>query len=123
MTTVEVSIGPRAEYQRQKVYVKGDRTGIRVPFVEVSLADSPGRAGPVANAPVRLYDTSGPGSKPEVGLPALRRAWITDRCDVTEYQGRSVLGRDDGRGARRRTDPARPHPAGAGARCGRPGER
>ncbi len=111
MTTVEVSIGPRAEYQRQKVYVKGDRTGIRVPFVEVSLADSPGRAGPVANAPVRLYDTSGPGSKPEVGLPALRRAWITDRCDVTEYQGRSVLGRDDGRGARRRTDPARPHPA------------
>jgi phosphomethylpyrimidine synthase len=111
MTTVEVSIGPRAEYQRQKVYVKGDRAGIRVPFVEVSLSDSPGKAGPVANAPVRLYDTSGPGSEPEVGLHALRRAWITDRCDVTEYQGRSVLGRDDGRGARRRTDPARPHPA------------
>jgi phosphomethylpyrimidine synthase len=111
MTTVEVSIGPRAEYQRQKVYVAGDRAGVRVPFVEVCLSDSPGKAGPVANAPVRLYDTSGPGSEPEVGLPVLRRAWITERSDVAEYQGRSVLGRDDGRGARRRTDPARPHPA------------
>jgi phosphomethylpyrimidine synthase len=111
MTTVDVSIGARADHHRRKVYVEGDRAGVRVPWVEVSLSDSPGKAGPVGNAPVLLYDTSGSGSVPEVGLPALRHPWITDRSDVTEYQGRLVGRRDDGRGALRRSDSARSHPA------------
>ncbi len=111
MTSVEVSVGQRADHRRHKVYVEGDRAGIRVPFVEVSLSDSPGKAGPVANPPVWLYDTSGPGSVPDEGLPALRQAWIADRSDVTEYEGRSVDRRDDGRGAMRRPDSPRPHPA------------
>jgi phosphomethylpyrimidine synthase len=113
MTTVDVSIGQRADHHRRKVYVEGDRAGVRVPWVEVTLSDSPGKAGPVSNAPVRLYDSSGPGSVPEVGLPALRHPWITDRSDVTQYEGRLVGRRDDGRGAYRRSDPARPHPAPA----------
>lgn len=41
--------------------------GIRVPYVEVVLeASSDGELNP----PVRLYDTSEPGSEPTVGLPA-----------------------------------------------------
>ena len=52
---------------RRKVYVDGPRADIRVPFTEVPLAGD--------NEPVRLYDTSGPGSDPEAGLPPLRRPW------------------------------------------------
>jgi phosphomethylpyrimidine synthase len=111
MTSVEVSVGQRVDHRRHKVYVEGERSGIRVPFIEVSLSDSPGKTGPVANPPVRLYDTSGPGSVPDEGLPPLRQAWIADRSDVAEYEGRSVDRRDDGRGAMRRPDSLRPHPA------------
>ena len=73
---------------RRKVYVDGPR-GVRVPFAEVALAPP--------NAPVRLYDTSGPGSDPAVGLPALRRPWVVGRRDVEEYEGRAGQRRDDGR--------------------------
>jgi phosphomethylpyrimidine synthase len=77
---------------RQKVYVDaGD--GIAVPFVEVA------QTAPLP--PVRLYDTSGPGADPSVGLPPLRRGWITARGDVEEYDGRPVSARDDGRAAGR----------------------
>ena len=46
---------------RRKVYVEGSRPDIRVPFAEVELSGG--------NPPVRLYDTSGPGSDPD-GRPA-----------------------------------------------------
>ncbi len=88
-------------HNRAKVYVDGP-DGVRVPFVEVSLSDSPGREGDTPNEPVRLYDTSGPGSVPTVGLPPLRRPWVTARGDVSEYEGRPVNRRDDGRAAVRR---------------------
>jgi phosphomethylpyrimidine synthase len=52
---------------RRKVYVEGSRPDLRVPFNEVVLGDG--------NAPVRLYDTSGPGSDPAAGLPPLRESW------------------------------------------------
>ena len=65
-------------HNRSKVYVDGPG-GVRVPFVEVALADSPGREGTTPNDPIRLYDTSGPGSVPTVGLPPLRRPWVTAR--------------------------------------------
>jgi phosphomethylpyrimidine synthase len=39
------------------------------------------------NPPVRLYDTSGPGSEPEVGLPPLRGPWIAERGDVAPVRG------------------------------------
>ena len=45
---------------RRKVYVEGSRPDLRVPFAEIGLTGD--------NPPVRLYDTSGPGSDPEVGL-------------------------------------------------------
>src|SRR5215212_1364007 len=71
---------------RRKVYVDG------VPFTEVSLTDG---------SSIRLYDTSGPGSEPTAGLPALRRDWILGRGDVEEYDGRRPTPRDDGRSAAR----------------------
>jgi phosphomethylpyrimidine synthase len=78
---------------RRKVYVDGPR-GIQVPFAEVEL-EAP-------NPPVRLYDTSGPGSDVTQGLPGLRSPWITARDDVEEYEGRVVQIRDDGRAVTRR---------------------
>ena len=88
---------------RSKVHFEGSR-GVRVPFTEVSLTDSPG-GGP--NPPFRLYDSSGPGSDPEAGLPPLRLPWIRDRDDVEAYAGRPTTLRDDGRGATRRGGPNR----------------
>jgi phosphomethylpyrimidine synthase len=102
-------------HNRRKVYVDGTG-GVRVPFVEVSLSDSPARNGASPNRPVRLYDTSGPGSVPTEGLPPLRGPWIAGRGDVEAYEGRPVNRRDDGRAAVRRgsdADRAFPH-AGAG---------
>jgi len=102
---------------RRKVYVEGSvplvavgppgpagagdpkTATIRIPFTEVLLGDSPGLDAPVPNEPLRLYDTSGPGSSPEEGLPALREDWIRARGDVSEVDGRVVQLRDDGRGA------------------------
>ncbi|GAB3953176.1 hypothetical protein GCM10027614_58180 [Micromonospora vulcania] len=46
-------------HARGKVYVEGSRPDVRVPFAEVALTGD--------HPPVRLYDTSGPGSDPEVG--------------------------------------------------------
>src|SRR3954447_24144969 len=77
---------------RRKVY-RDIAPGVRVPFTEVSLSDSPTGE---ANAPVLLYDTSGPGSDPRVGLPTLRRHWILERGDVEEVLGRAVTPADNG---------------------------
>ena len=93
-------------HNRRKVYVDGP-DGVRVPFTEVSLSDSPAADGATPNPPVRLYDTSGPGSVPTVGLPPLRAPWIAARADVASYPGRPVNRRDDGRAAVRRDDAGR----------------
>ena len=74
---------------RRKTYTTGARPDVRVPVCEVTL-DPP-------NEPVRLYDTSGPGSDPRVGLDPLRSGWIHERGDVEHYAGRVATLRDDGR--------------------------
>ena len=74
---------------RHKTYTTGARPDVRVPVCEVTL-DPP-------NEPVRLYDTSGPGSDPRVGLDPLRSGWIHERGDVEHYAGRVATLRDDGR--------------------------
>ena len=84
---------------RRRIYQVGPED-VSVPFQEVTLSASPGRDGEhVANSPVLLYDTAGPGSDPTVGLPTLRREWILARGDVEEVVGRSPQARDDGRSA------------------------
>jgi phosphomethylpyrimidine synthase len=47
-----------------------------------------------------IYDTSGPGSEPTVGLPTLRAQWIEARNDTEVVQGRTIQARDDGRGTK-----------------------
>ncbi|MCK9909497.1 hypothetical protein MXD81_10175, partial [Microbacteriaceae bacterium K1510] len=86
----------------QKVYVKGSRGDIQVPMREISLQPTSGRYGDEPNAPVRVYDTSGPYTDPSAtidirrGLPELRKNWIQERGDVEEYEGRTVKPEDDG---------------------------
>ncbi|MBC9823001.1 phosphomethylpyrimidine synthase ThiC [Terrabacter sp. MAHUQ-38] len=79
---------------RRKVHVPSAANGIPVPFTEVTLSGG--------NPPFRLYDTSGPGSEPEAGLPPLRAEWIAARGDVETYVGRERRLEDDGRSAQRR---------------------
>jgi phosphomethylpyrimidine synthase len=86
-------------HARRRTYRQGPQ-GVLVPFREVTLSPSPGQGGqPVPNPAVHLYDTTGPGSDPAVGLPPLRREWILARGDVEEYTGRTPQPRDDGRSA------------------------
>ncbi|WP_047154101.1 phosphomethylpyrimidine synthase ThiC [Aneurinibacillus tyrosinisolvens] len=86
----------------QKVYVEGSREDLRVPVREIKLSPSSSAYGEEENAPVRVYDTSGPYTDPscnisiQKGLSPLRRQWILERADVEEYEGRKVKPEDDG---------------------------
>src|SRR5215831_6610306 len=88
----------------KKVYVSGKiHSDVRVAFREISLAPTKSMNGEIEiNAPVRVYDTSGPWGDPSVtldpvqGLPPLRRNWILARGDVEEIEGRVVRPIDDG---------------------------
>lgn len=79
----------------QKVYVQGSRPDIRVPMREISLDVTPTAFGGEINAPVTVYDTSGPYTDPAVqidvrqGLPDVRSAWIEDRGDTERLPGLS----------------------------------
>ncbi len=113
MTGASVPFGSAA---RRKVYVNGNGLDVGVPFMEISLDDSPATRGAPADRAVRLYDTSGPGSDPGVGLMPLRRDWILGRGDVEEYEGRQIAVRDDGRAALRRPGGATGSTTGAAFR-------
>lgn len=76
-----------------KVYVEGEQAGVRVGMREITLSDSfvgGTEENPVfeSNDPIRVYDTSGPYTDPEVpvdvraGLPKFREAWIAERDDT-----------------------------------------
>src|SRR5574337_2011406 len=86
----------------RKVYVAGATyPGIKVPLREIALSDA-------KEAPVRVYDSSGPYTDPAVkidiraGLPRLRDPWIKARGDVEEYEGRAPNPLDNGvHGAKR----------------------
>ncbi|QUI62293.1 phosphomethylpyrimidine synthase ThiC [Pseudoalteromonas sp. A22] len=76
-----------------KVYVEGEQAGVRVGMREITLSDSfvgGTEENPVfeSNDPIRVYDTSGPYTDPEVsvdvraGLPKFRELWIVERDDT-----------------------------------------
>ena len=77
----------------RKMYVTGSRPDIRVPMREISLADTPTGMGGEKNAPVGVYDTSGPYTDPDVridlrsGLADVRGAWIEERGDTEVLPG------------------------------------
>ena len=82
---------PRSE----KIYVQGSRPDIRVPMRQISLDNTSTDFGAEANAPVLVYDTSGPYTDPAVtidvrkGLADVRSAWINDRNDTELLDGLS----------------------------------
>jgi phosphomethylpyrimidine synthase len=84
----------------RKIYVHGSRADIRVPMREISLDVTPtdfstGDGTGEINAPVTVYDTSGPYTDPTVtidvrkGLADVRSAWIDDRGDTERLPGLS----------------------------------
>lgn len=93
--TLAVSQGPLPA--SRKVYHSGEQfKNLRVPMREIALHPSSGEA------PVVVYDTSGPYSDSEFvcdlekGLPRTRAAWIEARSDVESYAGRQVQPADNG---------------------------
>jgi phosphomethylpyrimidine synthase len=87
-----------------RVYVEGTmHPGVRVPMRQIELSPTKAFNGRVEeNAPVRVYDCSGPWGDPaftgtsDEGLPPMRAAWIQARADVEEYDGRQVKPQDNG---------------------------
>lgn len=77
----------------RKIYVTGSRPDIRVPMREISLADTQTDQGVEKNAPVLVYDTSGPYTDPTIkidlrkGLADIRSGWIEERGDTEVLPG------------------------------------
>ena len=86
---------------------------LRVAMREIRLEPSSGEA------PVRVYDTSGPYTDPDAaidiqaGLPQLRRAWQRARGDVEEYAPRAVKPEDNGQLGPDRSGGVPPFPGAA----------
>ncbi len=94
-TTDDVTTGPLPA--SRKVYVSPEgMADVRVPLREIELEPS------AMEPPVRVYDTSGVYSDPDVtidieaGLPRTRTAWVEERGGVAAYDGRDVKPEDNG---------------------------
>src|SRR5690606_13630354 len=79
----------------RKIHVDGSLANtaqqpVRVPMREITLTRTPTIFGGEENAPVTVYDTSGPYTDPDAridlgsGLPAVRAQWIAARGDTEE---------------------------------------
>src|SRR4051812_42645066 len=99
LTRVMPAKGGHMSSASRKIYLPGSRSDIRVPMREISLAGG--------EPPLRLYDTSGVYTDPNVmidlkrGLDPLRQAWIKERGDVEELAGPTSTYRQ-----KRESDPA-----------------
>ncbi|GGD05774.1 phosphomethylpyrimidine synthase ThiC [Pyruvatibacter mobilis] len=94
-TTDDVTTGPLPA--SRKVYVSPEgMPDVQVPLREIELEPS------AMEPPVRVYDTSGVYSDPDVvidieaGLPRARTAWVQERGGVSVYDGREVKPEDNG---------------------------
>jgi len=107
MIATKESFEPHSSEQlpnSRKVFVPGSlHPDVQVPMREIEVSPTKSYTGTVeANAPVRVYDCSGPWGDPaftgtsEEGLPPLRRDWILKRADVAEHDGREVKPQDNG---------------------------
>ncbi|MGO3843196.1 MAG: phosphomethylpyrimidine synthase ThiC, partial [Alcaligenes pakistanensis] len=95
-TATAASVDPAAIQplpNSRKTYQTGSRPDLRVPFREISLADTPSQFGAEPNPSLSVYDTSGPYTDPTVqidirkGLPPLRQAWVAERGDTELMAG------------------------------------
>ena len=79
----------------KKIYQQGSRPDIQVPMREITLTDTHTDKGVEKNPPVRVYDTSGPYTDPNVkidvrkGLGNVREKWISERQDTEELSSSS----------------------------------
>ena len=87
-----------AQFPRsRKVHIPGSRPDICVPMREIVQSPTPASLGGEENPPIRVYDTSGPYTDPNVaidvrkGLHPLRRSWILERGDVEEYEEQRIF--------------------------------
>jgi len=77
----------------RKIYVEGSRADLRVPMREIAQAETPAAMGVEHNAPIVVYDTSGPYTDPDAqidirkGLGPVRAAWIAERGDTMPLDG------------------------------------
>ncbi|MEO0800189.1 MAG: phosphomethylpyrimidine synthase ThiC [Pseudomonadota bacterium] len=95
MQTPEVTTG--SIVGSRKVYSSPEgHPDIRVPLREIALHET------ANEPPVRVYDTSGPYTDAsasidvEQGLPKHRGAWIAERGNVEQYDGRDTKPEDNG---------------------------
>ena len=71
----------------KKIYLQGSREDIQVPVREITLADTVTDKGREKNAPVIVYDTSGPycdeAQRVDIrkGLQPIRQTWVDERGD------------------------------------------
>ena len=106
-TELKVTTGPIRG--SRKIHVEG-RDGVRVAMRAVDLEPSS------HEAPVILYDTSGPYTDPScridimAGLHELRREWIRGRGDVEEVAQREVRPEDNGQLGPDRSGGVQPFP-------------
>ena len=106
-TELKVTTGPIRG--SRKIHV-GGRKGVAVAMRAVDLEPTSGEA------PVILYDTSGPYTDPEsridimAGLPELRREWILSRDDTQEILQREVRPEDNGQLGPDRSGGVQPFP-------------
>lgn len=77
-----------------KIYIKGNiHKDIRVPQRQIKLSN---------DTNLSVYDTSGPYTDSSIdidvgiGLPAIRREWVSSRKDTEEYEGRIMEPEDNG---------------------------
>lgn len=76
----------------RKIYIAGEQEAVRVSMREIALSPTRAPDGTIIehNAPLRVYDTSGPYTDPTIeidiqqGLPPLRLAWIHARDSYDE---------------------------------------
>ncbi len=92
---IGVTTGPIRGSRKVHVEANGN-PAIKVAMREIDLEPSSGEP------PVRVYDTSGPYTDPNVkidistGLAQLRRQWQLDRGDIEEYDAREIKPEDNG---------------------------
>ena len=109
-TIPQVTTGPLPS--SRKIYATPDAaTDLRVPLREIELSTA-------AESPVRVYDTTGPYTDPDVvidvrrGLARTRSTWAIERGGVEAYDGRPIAPVDNGNvtGAALRPFPNTPRP-------------
>ncbi len=90
----KVTTGPISA--SSKVYdAPAGHPDLRVPFREIALTDP-------EQPTFRVYDSSGPYTDAgatidvEQGLPRIREAWIRERGNVEQYEGRAIRPEDNG---------------------------